>query len=128
MVPVLKAKGLWRETYVGLLRITVLRARDVKDTVVEMADKGSYCHRSNGTGFILDKRDTAKRSRTIIVPPGGFPHLHADHSLDVALDRMGPLHLDLLPVVSRANVHELLGVVELGDVLEAYGLGKKKES
>jgi CBS domain-containing protein len=62
------------------------------------------------------------------VPPGGFPHLHADHSLDVALDRMGALHLDLLPVVSRANVHELLGVVELGDVLEAYGLGKKKES
>jgi len=63
-----------------------------------------------------------------LVPPGGFPHLHADHSLDVALDRMGALHLDLLPVVSRANVHELLGVVELGDVLEAYGLGKKKES
>jgi len=63
-----------------------------------------------------------------VVPPGGFPHLHADHSLDVALDRMGAVHLDLLPVVSRANVHELLGVVELGDVLEAYGLGKKKES
>jgi CIC family chloride channel protein len=63
-----------------------------------------------------------------LVPPGGFPHLHADHSLDVALDRMGAQHLDLLPVVSRANVHELLGVVELGDVLEAYGLGKKKES
>ena len=63
-----------------------------------------------------------------LVPPGGFPHLHADHSLDVALDRMGALHLDLLPVVSRANVHELLGVVELGAVLEAYGLGKKKES
>ena len=63
-----------------------------------------------------------------LVSPGGFPHLHADHSLDVVLDRMGALHLDLLPVVSRANVHELLGVVELGDVLEAYGLGKKKES
>jgi len=41
---------------------------------------------------------------------------------------MGALHLDLLPVVSRANVHELLGIVELADVLEAYGLGKKKES
>jgi CIC family chloride channel protein len=63
-----------------------------------------------------------------LVPPGEFPHLHADHSLEVALDRMGALHLDLLPVVSRANIHELLGVVALGDVLDAYGLGKKKES
>jgi aminoglycoside 3-N-acetyltransferase len=45
MVPDLKAKGLWRETHVGLLRIIVLRARDVKDTVVEMASKGSYCYR-----------------------------------------------------------------------------------
>jgi CBS domain-containing protein len=63
-----------------------------------------------------------------LLPPGEFPHLHVDHSLEVALDRMGALHLDLLPVVSRANVRELLGVVALGDVLEAYGLGKKKES
>jgi CIC family chloride channel protein len=63
-----------------------------------------------------------------LVPPGEFPHLHADHSLDVALDRMGALHLDLLPVVSRANIHELFGVAELGDVLEAYGLGTKKQS
>jgi len=63
-----------------------------------------------------------------LVPPGEFPHLHTDHSLEVALDRMGALHLDLLPVVSRANVHELFGVVRLADVLEAYGLGKNKES
>ncbi len=62
-----------------------------------------------------------------LVPPGEFPHLHADHSLDLALDRMGAIHVDLLPVVSRANVHELLGVVKLGDVLDAYGLGKKRE-
>ena len=63
-----------------------------------------------------------------LVPPVEFPHLHADHSLDLALDRMGALRLDLLPVVSRANIHELLGVVRLADVLEAYGLGKKQES
>jgi len=59
-----------------------------------------------------------------LVPPGEFPHLHADHSLDLALDRMGAIHVDLLPVVSRANIHELVGVVRLADVLEAYGLGK----
>ena len=71
--------------------------------------------------------DSAKRVGDL-VPPGEFPHLHADHSLDLALDRMGALHLDLLPVVSRANIRELFGVVKLADVLEAYGLGTKKES
>jgi predicted transcriptional regulator len=54
-----------------------------------------------------------------------FPHLHTDHSLDLALDRFGASHLDLLPVVSRANLHELLGIIRLGDVLEAYGVGLK---
>jgi CIC family chloride channel protein len=51
-----------------------------------------------------------------------FPHLHTDHSLDVALDRFGASHLELLPVVSRANLHELLGVLRLQDVLAAYGV------
>src|SRR5262249_27073808 len=51
-----------------------------------------------------------------------FPHLHADHSLDTALERMGASQLDLLPVVSRANVNQLEGVVMLTDVLALYGL------
>jgi len=45
MIPALKEQGLWRETHVGLLRLTVLRARDVKDTLVEMAANGQYCYR-----------------------------------------------------------------------------------
>jgi chloride channel protein, CIC family len=57
-----------------------------------------------------------------------FPHLHSDHSLDVALDRMGATHLDLLPVVSRANLHQLLGVVRLRDVLKSYGVDKVDET
>jgi CIC family chloride channel protein len=52
-----------------------------------------------------------------------FPHLHADHSLDLALERMGANHVQILPVVNRADVHDLLGVVILEDVLHAYGLG-----
>ena len=51
-----------------------------------------------------------------------FPHLHTDHSLEVALARMGETHTDLLPVVSRANVHELLGIARLQDVLRCYGV------
>jgi CIC family chloride channel protein len=52
-----------------------------------------------------------------------FPHLHSDHGLDLALERMGSNHLDMLPVVSRADVHKLQGIVTLNDVLQAYGVG-----
>jgi len=62
-----------------------------------------------------------------ILKAGEFPHVHADHPLDDALDRLGANHADLLPVVSRANVHQLLGVVRLQDVLEAYGVAKKPQ-
>jgi CIC family chloride channel protein len=51
-----------------------------------------------------------------------FPHMHADQGLDLALERMGSNQIDLLPVVSRANVHELVGIVTLQDVLHAYGV------
>jgi len=64
-----------------------------------------------------------KKVRDIIDDPG-FPHVHADQSFDLALARMGSAHTDLLPVVSRANMHELLGVVRLHDVLESYGLNE----
>jgi chloride channel protein, CIC family len=56
-----------------------------------------------------------------LVGAGDFPHVHIDHSLDLALHRMGASQLDLLPVVSRANVHELRGVVTLEDILAQYG-------
>ncbi len=51
-----------------------------------------------------------------------FPHMHADQGLDLALDRMGSNQIDLLPVVSRVNVHQLIGIVTLQDVLDAYGV------
>jgi chloride channel protein, CIC family len=57
-----------------------------------------------------------------------FPHLHTDQSFDLALSRMGSTRTDVLPVVSRANVHELLSVVRLHDVLESYGLNNRGES
>src|SRR5882762_9871000 len=50
-----------------------------------------------------------------------FPHLHADQSLTVALERMGSAGVDALPVVSRADVHKLEGIVALQDVMRLYG-------
>jgi hypothetical protein len=35
---------------------------------------------------------------------------------------MGASSLNVLPVVSRANARELIGIVVLGDVLTAYGV------
>src|SRR5271166_1875437 len=47
-----------------------------------------------------------------------IPYLHPDHPLDTALRLMG--EWPLLPVVHRAHVQRLLGVVSLDDVMRAY--------
>jgi CIC family chloride channel protein len=51
-----------------------------------------------------------------------FPHVHADQGLDLALERMGTNQIEVLPVVNRADVHKLEGILTLRDVLEAYGV------
>jgi CIC family chloride channel protein len=52
-----------------------------------------------------------------------FPHVHADQGLDLALERMGANQIEILPVVNRADIHKLEGVVTLRDVLGSYGVG-----
>jgi CIC family chloride channel protein len=51
-----------------------------------------------------------------------FPHVHSDQELDLALERMGANQIEILPVVSRADVHKLEGIVTLRDVLDSYGV------
>jgi chloride channel protein, CIC family len=63
----------------------------------------------------------ANRKLKEFVDAREFPHLHPDHPLSVALERMGTAHLDALPVVSRADVRKLEGVVTVQDVLNFYG-------
>jgi CIC family chloride channel protein len=53
-----------------------------------------------------------------------FPHIHSDQGLDLALERMGTNQIEILPVVSRADVHKLEGVVTLHDVLDSYGISR----
>jgi chloride channel protein, CIC family len=65
----------------------------------------------------------ATKRLTELADSPNFPHVHLDHSLHFALDRMGAAQLDVLPVVSRADVHKLEGIVTLHDVLDAYGVG-----
>jgi CIC family chloride channel protein len=60
-----------------------------------------------------------------------FAHLHTDFTLDQALARMGEARHNVLPVVSRADIGILLGIVTLADILDAYGVearGRKREN
>jgi chloride channel protein, CIC family len=66
------------------------------------------------------KNGDAEKKVGEIIAAAEFPHVHTDHSLHTALDRMGAANLDMLPVVSRANVNQLLGIVTLDDVLALY--------
>jgi CIC family chloride channel protein len=53
-----------------------------------------------------------------LVPETALPYLHPDLPLDEALRRLG--EWPLLPVVSRADLGKLEGVVTLQDILQAY--------
>jgi len=66
--------------------------------------------------------DTKKLSA--IVDARIFPHVHADQGLDLALERMGSNDVEILPVVSRADVHKVEGIVTLRDVLDSYGVSQ----
>ncbi|HMI52622.1 MAG TPA: chloride channel protein [Candidatus Saccharimonadales bacterium] len=67
------------------------------------------------------------RTLAEFVDADDFPHVHSDQSLAVALERMGSAQLDVLPVVGRADVHQLEGVVTLTDVLAVYRVGPKAD-
>ena len=51
-----------------------------------------------------------------------FQHVHTDHPLDLALERMGLAKVDVLPVVSRADIYMVLGMVALSDILNSFGV------
>ncbi|HZL68968.1 MAG TPA: chloride channel protein [Candidatus Limnocylindrales bacterium] len=85
----------------------------------------------DGNGIVgVINRSTLEREFTLdanqelrkIVGLLNFPHVHSDQGLDLALERMGANQIDVLPVVDRANVHKLEGIVTLRDVLEFYGV------
>jgi CIC family chloride channel protein len=66
--------------------------------------------------------DDSEQSLRSLLATLEFPHIHPDHPLHLALERMSKSHLDLLPVVSRADIHKMEGVVTLRDVLDSYGV------
>jgi CIC family chloride channel protein len=61
--------------------------------------------------------------RDLVKSNGSYPYVHADHPLTYALEQMRHNGVDVVPVVSRANIHEMKGVVTLTGILSTYGIG-----
>jgi CIC family chloride channel protein len=73
----------------------------------------------------LELAEGADKKVGDLVDALAFPHVHSDQGLDLALERMGTNQIEILPVVSRADIHKLEGVVTLADVLNAYGVSAR---
>jgi len=56
-----------------------------------------------------------------------FPHVHADHQLDFVMRRMAESGLTVLPVVSRADIRKLQGIISVGDIVAAHGAPLTRE-
>jgi CIC family chloride channel protein len=63
-----------------------------------------------------------KSLRDLVPRDSDFPHVHMDHAASQVLERMRGRGVDSMPVVSRADIHQLLGVVTLSGILQAYGI------
>jgi CIC family chloride channel protein len=75
---------------------------------------------------IEDGNRTASTLRDLIEEQSNYPHTHTDHQVSYVLDRMRGEGVDALPVVSRADIHELQGVVTLSRILASYGIQGKR--
>lgn len=87
--------------------------------MVRRADIASGIAGGRGMAVVGDLIDTVDDAGA---EEDAIPHVHPDHPLGLALSRMGETRHTVLPVVSRANVRTLLGIVTLSDVLDAYGV------
>ncbi len=57
-----------------------------------------------------------------LIKPDTYPYVHPDHPLGFALERMRNAKVDVLPVVSRANIRELCGIISQKQILREYGV------
>jgi CIC family chloride channel protein len=92
----------------GLLGM--VRTADITAAVAEGRGSAPVRTLIDANGASEDRKETAP------------PHVHGDQPLAVALARMGATHHSVLPVVSRANVRTMLGIVSLPDILRAFGV------
>ncbi len=54
------------------------------------------------------------------------PHLHADHLIEEALEKLQEAGVEAAPVVDRSDISVVRGVVTLAAVRQSFGVGKAK--
>lgn len=91
---------------------------------VLVEDDGGIVGVLNGTKLekALEADKAKEKKLADLLETLDFPHVHTDHPLHLVLERMSAERLDRLPVVNRADVHKLEGIVTLRDVLDSYGV------
>ena len=104
--PIADAEGL----------VTMIRSSDLEQAVDDGASNQKVAE------ILREDRQTGPSTAEDI------PHVHPDHSLSLALEQMGTSGLNVLPVVSRANLRQLIGIIALDDILDAYGVTKRGNS
>jgi CIC family chloride channel protein len=75
---------------------------------------------------VLEVPDPSAKLVSELVNRGTFPYVYADHPLGYALQRMRESGVDALPVVSRADICDLSGIITLNQILEAYGVSDQQ--
>jgi CIC family chloride channel protein len=89
--------------------------------MVNRRDIEAAASRSKTFRDLIDESNSATL-RDLIDTDGAYPYVHPDHPVSYALERMRDNGVDVLPVVSRAGVHEIQGVIGLREILEAHGV------
>jgi CIC family chloride channel protein len=75
----------------------------------------------------LENAGPTARAVRDLLKTDSYPYVHSDHPLSFALERMRHANVDVLPVVSRANIHEISGVITITQILtgsEVAGTGE----
>lgn len=93
-----------------------------KCTSWPVADEGSL--RSMISSHQIETASPPARTiRDVVKSDWRYPYVHSDHPLSYALEQMRDSSVDVIPVVSRANIHEMRGIVTLTGILSIYGIG-----
>ncbi len=101
-----------------------LRTKQVEHCLISVYGKGWFWAKKGDLEKSIEEGDSDKTVYRAL-PLRTVVRLYPDLSLDSALRLLA--NYPILPVVSRANSNQLLGVVTLTDVHAAYGIAAKKE-
>jgi CIC family chloride channel protein len=126
-----QSAGGWRAGDVMSREIPFVEPGTTATVALEMASRGDVAcflvgRRDGVTGLVSQERlaeeVAAGRAETPVVEitTESWTHVHPDHGIDVVLDRYRQ-NPGVLPVLSRVNVHTVVGVVTQETLMRVFG-------